>query len=118
MLVDEHADGDAAGVKAVQEVLDVVVGRSVLLAEGIFVLDHSLSHGGDHLVVAVPDDLQNLHKPGEKGEWRRISKFRLETQIRENNVILSSSAHVFVLHLRFEDSLVIRVLVQELQDLH
>lgn len=34
------------------------------------------------------------------------------------NVILSSSAHVFVQHLRFKDSLVIRVLVQELQDLH
>lgn len=57
MLVDEHADGDAAGVKAVQEVLDVVVGHSVLLAEGIFVLNHALSHGGDHLVVAVPDGL-------------------------------------------------------------
>lgn len=57
MLVDEHADGDAAGVKAVQEVLDVVVGHSILLAEGIFVLNHALSHGGDHLVVAVPDGL-------------------------------------------------------------
>ena len=57
MLVDEHADGDAAGVEAVQEVLDVVVRNSILLAESIFVLNYSLSHGGDHLVVPVPDGL-------------------------------------------------------------
>lgn len=55
VLVDEHSYGDAAGVKTVQEVLDVVVGDGVLLAEGVFVLDHTLSHGGNHLVVAVPD---------------------------------------------------------------
>lgn len=55
MLVDEHSYGDAAGVKTVQEVLDVVVSDGVLLAEGVFVLDHTLSHGGNHLVVAVPD---------------------------------------------------------------
>lgn len=55
VLVDEHSNGHAAGVKTVQEVLDVVVGNSVLLAEGVFVLDHTLSHGGNHLVVAVPD---------------------------------------------------------------
>lgn len=64
MLVDEHADGDAAGVEAIQEVLDVVVGDGVLLAEGVFVLDHPLGHGGDDLVVAVPDVLQDLHEPG------------------------------------------------------
>lgn len=57
MLVDEHADGDAAGVEAVQEVLHVVVGNGILLAEGIFVLNYSLSHGGNHFVVAVPDGL-------------------------------------------------------------
>lgn len=55
MLVDEHSYGDAAGVKAVQEVLDVVVGNGVLLAEAVLVLDHTLSHGGNHLVVAVSD---------------------------------------------------------------
>lgn len=78
MLVDEHADGDAASVEAVQEVLDVVVGDGVLLAEGVFVLDHSLSHGGNNLVVAIPDGLQDLHKPEmdrpetreKSGEWR------------------------------------------------
>lgn len=78
MLVDEHADGDAAGVEAVQEVLDVVVGDGVLLAERVFVLDHSLSHGGNDLIVAVPDGLQDLHEPEidgpeireKSGEWR------------------------------------------------
>lgn len=57
VLVDEHADGDAAGVEAVQEVLDVVVCYRVILAIGIFVLNHSLSHGGDHLIVPVSDGL-------------------------------------------------------------
>lgn len=55
MLIDEHADGDAAGVEAVQEVLDVVVSDGILLAKGILVLNDSLSHCGDHLVVAVPN---------------------------------------------------------------
>lgn len=55
VLIDEHSYGHAAGVKTVQEVLDVVVGNGILLAEGIFVLDHTLSHSGNHLVVAVPD---------------------------------------------------------------
>ena len=70
MLVDEHADGDAAGVETVQEVLNVVVSDSVLLAKGLFVLDDSLSHGGDHLVVSVPDGLQDLHIPGMMGVGR------------------------------------------------
>lgn len=65
VLIDEHADGDAAGVETVQEVLDVVVGDGVLLAEGLFELDDPLSHGGHHLVVPVPDGLQDLHKPGD-----------------------------------------------------
>lgn len=57
MLVDEHADGDAAGIEAVQEVLDVMVSNGILLAKGIFVFNYSLSHGGDHVVVPVPDGL-------------------------------------------------------------
>ena len=67
VLVDEHADGDAAGVEAVQEVLDVVVGYGILLAKGVFVLDDSLSHGGDHLIVPVPNVLQDFNKA--KGWW-------------------------------------------------
>lgn len=55
VLVDEHSYGDTAGVETVQEVLDVVVSNGVLVAEGVLVLDHALSHGGNHLVVAVPD---------------------------------------------------------------
>lgn len=55
VLVDEHSYGDTAGVETVQEVLDVVVGNGVLVAEGVLVLDHALSHGGNHLIVAVPD---------------------------------------------------------------
>lgn len=54
MLVDEHAEGDATGVESIQEVLhvaaDVRVEPKLLL-----VLDHSLGHGGNHIVVSVPD---------------------------------------------------------------
>lgn len=59
MLVHEHADGDAAHVEAVQEVLDVLVGDGVH-AEGLLVLQDALSHGGHHVVVAVPDVHQSL----------------------------------------------------------
>lgn len=54
MLVHQHADGDAAHVEAVQEVLDVLVGDGVH-AEGLLVLQHALGHGGHHVVVTVPD---------------------------------------------------------------
>lgn len=64
VLVDEHAYGDAAGVKAVQEILDIVASDGILLTKGIFVFNDSLSHSGDHLIVPVPDHLQDLHKPG------------------------------------------------------
>lgn len=59
MLVDEHADGDAAEVEAVQEVLDVLVGHGVV-AIGLLVLEHALCHGGHHVIVAVPDGDQGL----------------------------------------------------------
>lgn len=59
MLVHEHACGDAAHVEAVQEVLDVLVGDGVY-AKSLFVLQNTLSHGGHHVVVAVPDVYQSL----------------------------------------------------------
>lgn len=83
VLVDEHADGDAAGVEAVQEVLDVVVGDGVLLAVGLFVLDDPLSHGGNHLVVSVPDGLQDLHKPGDLVCQRATERRRRSRKRRE-----------------------------------
>lgn len=66
MLVDEHADGNATGVEAVQEVLDVLVGDRVL-REGLFVLYDALGHGRNHVVVPVPDGDQGVDKPTEEG---------------------------------------------------
>lgn len=60
VLVDEHAERDAVGVEAVQEILNVGAGKRVE-AELLLVLDHALGHGGNHVVVSVPDldkDLQ------------------------------------------------------------
>jgi len=61
VLVDQHADGDAAQVEAVQEVLNVLVGDRVL-GEGLLVLDDSLGHGGHHLIVPVPDRHQGVRE--------------------------------------------------------
>lgn len=63
MLVDEHAEGDAVGVEAVQEVLDVAADEGVE-AEHLFVLDDPLRHCGDHVVVAVADLDQELQEAG------------------------------------------------------
>lgn len=65
VLVDEHADGDAAEVEAVQEVLDVLVGDWVI-AVGVLVLQHSLCHGGYYIIVPVPDGDQGFGEPAEK----------------------------------------------------
>lgn len=65
MLVDEHADGDATGVEAVQEVLDVLVGDRVL-RKGLFILYDALGHGRNHVVVPVSDGNQGLDKPAEE----------------------------------------------------
>lgn len=54
MLVDEHAEGDATGVKAIQEILHVAADVRVK-TKLLFVLDHSLGHGGNHIIVSVPD---------------------------------------------------------------
>lgn len=66
MLVDEHADGDAACVEAVQEVLDVLVGDRVL-GKSLLVLDDALGHRRDHIVVSVSDGNQGVDKPVEEG---------------------------------------------------
>lgn len=66
MLVDEHADGDAACVEAVQEVLDVLVGDRVL-GKSLLVLDDALGHRRNHVVVSVSDGNQGVDKPAEEG---------------------------------------------------
>lgn len=66
MLVDEHADGDTAEVETVQEVLDVLVGHGVI-AIGVLVLEHTLRHGGHHIIVAVPNGDQGLREPAREG---------------------------------------------------
>lgn len=64
VLVDEHADGDAAQVEAVQEVLDVLVGHGVVPVR-LLVLDDPLRHGGDDVVVPVPDRHQRVREPAQ-----------------------------------------------------
>lgn len=62
MLVDQHADRDAAHVEAVEEVLDVLAGDGVL-TERVFVFNDPLSHGGHNIVVSVSDGHQGIVKP-------------------------------------------------------
>lgn len=54
MLIDEHAERDAVGVEAVEEILDVAADEGVK-AEPLLVLYDPLSHGGNHIVVTVAD---------------------------------------------------------------
>lgn len=64
VLVDQHAERDPVGVKAVQEVLNVGAGKGVE-AELLLVLDHALGHGGNHVIVPVPDLDKNLQETAE-----------------------------------------------------
>lgn len=61
MLVDEHAERDAVGVKAVEEILHVAADERVE-AVLLLVLDDALSHGGNHVVVAVANLYQELQE--------------------------------------------------------
>lgn len=61
VLVDEHAERDAIGVEAVEEILDVAADKRVK-AKLLLVLDDSLSHGGNHIIVTVTDLNQELQK--------------------------------------------------------
>lgn len=54
MLVEQHPDGYPAHVETIQEVLYVLADYRVRPVR-LFVLHHSLSHGGDHVVVPVSD---------------------------------------------------------------
>lgn len=67
VLVNEHADRDAAEVEAVQKVLDVLVGDWVITI-GVLVLQHSLCHGGHYVIVPVPDGDQGISEPSEKAD--------------------------------------------------
>lgn len=65
MLVDEHAERDAIGVEAVEEVLDVAADEEVK-AKLLLVLDDSLSHGGNHVIVTVTDLNQQVQETESK----------------------------------------------------
>lgn len=65
MLVDQHAERNAVGVKAVEKILDVAADRGVE-AELLLVFYDSLSHGGNHIVVPVPDLNQDLKEANKE----------------------------------------------------
>lgn len=69
VLVDEHAEGDTVGVEAVEEVLNVAADKGVK-AKLLLVLDDSLSHGGNHIVVTVADLNQELQETKNKNILR------------------------------------------------
>jgi len=61
VLVDEHANGDAVHVKAVQEVLNVLTCHRVC-PKCISVFNDTLGHGGYHIIVPVPNGHQSFRK--------------------------------------------------------
>ncbi len=66
VLVDEHANRDAAHVEAVQKVLDILVGYWVV-GESLFVFYDTLGHSRHYIVVPVSDGNQGINKTGEEG---------------------------------------------------
>lgn len=78
VLVDEHAERDAVGVKAVQEILDVAADERVK-AELLLVLDDPLSHGGNYIVVAVADLNQKLQETKKQKTNQKKNHMKEET---------------------------------------
>lgn len=54
MLVEQHPDGYSAHVEPIQEILNVLADDWVC-AISLFVLHHSLSHGGNDIIVSISD---------------------------------------------------------------
>lgn len=72
MLVDEHADGYARHVEAVQEVLDAVV-HLLVHGVGLLQLHHALRHRLHHVRVPVAHAHQRLAKPGQGTKTNEVS---------------------------------------------
>ena len=70
MLVDEHPNGNAGHVEAVEEVLNAVV---CLLVHGVGLLQlqHALRHGLHHVRVPVANADQSLAKPAHTHHSRQ-----------------------------------------------
>lgn len=85
MLVDEHADRDAAHVEAVQKVLDILVGYWVL-GEGLFVFDDTLGHSRHDIVVPVSDGNQGINKSAEEGR-KHIQLLLILLHVQEISII-------------------------------
>lgn len=82
VLVDQHPEGDAVGVKAVEEVLHVAADEGVE-AKLLLVLDDALSHGGNHVVVPVTDLDQQLQETTKMEDvWRITASSESQHQIR------------------------------------
>ena len=72
VLVDEHAEGDAVCVEAIQEVLDAAADEGVK-SKLVLVLHHALRHGGNHVVVTVTDLNQQLQEAGNAARVDQVT---------------------------------------------
>jgi len=54
VLVEQHPDGDPAHVETIQKILNILADDGVC-AVGLLVLHHSLSHGGNDIIVPISD---------------------------------------------------------------
>lgn len=66
VLVEEHSDGNPAHVEPIQKILHVLAGDGVGTV-GLFKLHHTLSHGGHHVIVSVPDLNHSLCEAEKNG---------------------------------------------------
>lgn len=74
VLVNKHAERDAVGIKSVQKILDVTANEWIK-PKLLLVLDHSLGHCRNHIIVSISDFNQDLQKAAWEGNKRVVSLY-------------------------------------------
>lgn len=73
VLVEQHPDGYSAHVETVQKILDVLADDWIRPIR-LLVLHDSLSHGGNHVIVSIPDLYDRICET----KWRRCQLSQIE----------------------------------------
>lgn len=105
VLVEQHPDGYPAHVETIQEILNVLADDRVR-AVGLLVLDDSLSHGGNDIIVSISDFYHRVCETKQK--TRRLQR---SMQNKTDPVVCKVFIHSLVCHF-----FTVRVFVFELEN--
>lgn len=93
VLVNEHAERNAVGIKTVQEILDVTANEWIK-PELFLVFYHALGHCRNNIVVSVSDINQNMEKAAWEGN-KVVSLYFID-----RNTLPPLSSYLLVLFIR------------------